>query len=221
MSKQFWAIVAIVVVVIGGAVFIQNRKDSSTGGSTNVASASNHVEGNASTGVKLVEYGDFQCPACFQAEPVTAQVVEKYKDQIEFQFRNFPLTSIHPNAFAASRAAEAASKQGKFWEMHKALYAQQNYLSWAYAGGSVTSTDQNDKFKQYAQNLGLNIEQYEKDFASSAVNSTIQADLAAGRQLEVTGTPTFFLDGKLVASRPQTVADWSKLIDAAIQSKKQ
>lgn len=218
MSKQFWAVIVVIIVVLGGVFLVTNNKKS-TGGNTS-ASTSNHVEGSTASGVTLVEYGDYQCPACEAYSSVVLQVTGKYLSQIQFQFRNFPLTSLHPNAFAGARAAEAAALQGKFWQMHDALYASQNYLQWAYANGGVTSNDPTPYFQQYAKSLGLDITKFNTDFASSAVNSTINADIKAGNALNISGTPTFFLDGKQVANAPQTLTDWSTLIDAAIASKK-
>ncbi len=108
MSKTFWAVIAIIVVVFGG-IIVFNKQDKASSAN---AQPTNHVIGSESTGVKLVEYGDFQCPFCGQYFPLVEQVKEKYKDKIIFQFRNLPLISRHQHALAAARAAEAASNQG-------------------------------------------------------------------------------------------------------------
>lgn len=210
MDKRFLAVIgAIIIIFIGFLVVRGNDKAEAPETS---AKPSNHTKGEGASGVTLVEYGDFQCPACRQYEPLVAEITEKYSDEITFQFRNFPLTSIHPNAFAASRAAEAAGKQGKFWEMHDKLYAGQD--DWKGA------TSPNKIFGTYASQLELNIEKYEADFKSTAVNDTINADLAAGGKLDITGTPGFVLDGKLIKN-PTSIEDFSKLIDDAIAKKKQ
>ena len=128
-----------------------------------------HVEGNTKSGITLVEYGDYQCPFCGQYFPIVKQVQAEFNDQIAFQFRNFPLVSVHQNAFAGARAAEAAALQGKFWEMHDLLY--QNQSQWS-EGGDPTSF-----FKQYALQLGLNVDQFNKDYASTKVNNAINADM--------------------------------------------
>ncbi|MDB5165964.1 MAG: Protein-disulfide isomerase [Candidatus Saccharibacteria bacterium] len=214
MSKQFWAVIAVIILVVAGIIFTTNKqKSSENGGSNSSVSATNHVRGQGSTGVVLVEYGDFQCPACEAYYPIIEQVYEKYQGQITFQFRNFPLTTIHQNAFAGARAAEAAALQGKFWEMHQALYTEANWTTW--------SNSQNPKpyFEQYAKALGLNVTKFDSDYSSDKVNDTVRADLAAGQKLGIQGTPTFFLNDKQVANAPQNVEDWSKLIDAAIKSK--
>lgn len=190
MSKQFLAIVAAVIIVFVGIFVLTGNK--SNGGSGNskgsTGTLTQHVEGQGKSGVKLVEYGDYECPYCGEAYPVIKQVVSDLNQQITFQFRNFPLISIHQNAFAGARAAEAAALQNKFWEMHDLLY--QNQQQWTGASDPTTF------FDQYAQQLGLNVNQFKTDYASSKVNDLINADMAEGNKLGITGTPTFYLDGK-------------------------
>lgn len=214
MSKQFWAVVAVIVIIFVGIFALNgnkksdtNSKNSSSGGGTQ------HVQGKGTTGVTLVEFGDYQCPYCGQYFPTVKQVVAKYGDQIKFQFKNFPLTSIHQNAFAAARAAEAAGLQGKFWEMNEVLYSSQS--SWS------EQTDPTPIFAQYAQQLGLNVDQFKKDSSSSKVNDLINADMAEGTKLKVTGTPAFFINGEKI-DVSNSVESFSKAIDAAIakQAKK-
>ncbi len=189
MSKGFLAVIAVVVLLfIGIFAFSGHKSNSTSKSSSSRGTPTNHVEGQGKSGVTLVEYGDFQCPACEQYYPVVNQVVAEFKDQIYFQFRNWPITSRHPNAFAASRAAEAAAAQGKFWQMYDLLYGNQR--QWA------GTSDAAPLFKQYAKLTGLNVAQFEKDYASSKANDAINADMAAGNKLNVQGTPTFFLDGK-------------------------
>src|SRR4051794_10720501 len=122
MSKQFLAVIAIIVVLLGG-VLLLTRDDKAAAPTKNSTGATSHIKGDGSSGVTLVEYGDYECPACSSFEPTVEQVYEKYSKEIKFQFRNLPLVSIHQNAFAGARAAEAASLQNKFWEMHDLLYS--------------------------------------------------------------------------------------------------
>jgi len=206
MDKKFWGIVvAIILVFVGIALFTGNKDN--TGNNSANGQPTYHIEGEGQKRVTLVEYGDFQCPACRQYHPVIKQVVEKYKQDITFQFRHYPLTQIHPNAFAASRAAEAASKQNKFWEMHDLLY--QNQDAWAQAGNPQSI------FEQYAKQLGMNIEQFKTDFTSDAVNSAINADMKEGTKLNITGTPSFFINLNKVESPSPSVESFSKLIEDA------
>ena len=212
MSKQFWAVVAIIVLVFVGIVAVSNHK-SSTSSSTNSSSQpTQHIIGTGSTGVTLVEYGDYECPYCEEYYPVVKQVQQEYNDKIFFQFRNFPLTSVHVNAFAGARAAEAAGLQNKFWEMHDALYDASNWQVWS------TASDPTPYFSQYAQQLGLNMTQFKSDFGSSKVNDLVNADMTAGNKLNIQGTPTFFLDGKQITVGI-SVTDFEKVINAEIAKK--
>lgn len=206
MSKTFWAILAIIVVIFGG-IIVFSKDDK---GATNTsAKPSQHVlEGTS--GVTLIEYADFQCPFCGQYYPIVKQVAEKYKGQLNFQFRHLPLIQIHQHALAAAKASEAADKQGKFWEMYDLIF--QNQSTWSAAN------DATDTFEQYATQLGLDMTKYKKDATSSAVNDTINADIAEFKKTKaVMSTPTFFLDGKKIEAR--SVDEFSKLIDEAIVAK--
>lgn len=206
MDKRFWGIILAIILIFGGIVYFNNRSDSNS-----TASPSNHVEGNNTKGVTLVEYGDYQCPACESYYPIVKEVVAKYKDQIQFQFRNLPLTQIHQNAFVGARAAEAAALQNKFWEMHDMLYENQD--TWS------ESSDPASYFYKYATELGLNLDQFKKDYASSKVNDTINADLNAFKKTGAQqATPTFFLNGKKIDTTA-SVDSFSKQIDAEIANK--
>lgn len=212
------AIVAIIVIAFVG-VIVFNRQNASAPGGANDVQATNHVKGGNAKKVNLTEYGDFQCPVCGAYEPTFREVYAKYQKDIQFQFRNFPLQQIHQNALAGSRAAEAASLQGKFWEMHDQLY--DNQQTWS------TATSPQSYFEQYAQALGLNMEQYKKDFASERVNNIISADTAAGEKLKVTGTPGIVINGKLYKNEDFTDKDnrpqlekFSAILDKVIAEQK-
>ncbi len=210
MDKKFLAIIgAIILVFVGIAVFNGMAKDNKSGGTSNVQ-ATNHTVGAGTAKVTLVEYGDYQCPACESYYPVLQEVKEYYGDKITFQFRNYPLTGIHKNAYAAARAAEAAALQGKFWEMHDALYNQSNWQVWA------DSTDAQPYFENYAKQIGLNIEQFKTDAASDKVNKTIRADMAEGDKINVTSTPTFVLNGTKITNPGTSADEFKKIIDAEI-----
>lgn len=210
MSKQFWAVIVVIALAFVGIAMFTGNKEEKKNGST--AQATNHVQGKGTSGVTLTEFGDYQCPYCQTYHATIKNVLATYGDQITFQFVNFPLTSLHQNAFAALRAAEAADKQGKFWEMHDALYESSDPNG---RSGWVASSAPSTFFNQYAQQLGLNVEKFKTDYASKAVNSAINADLTKGNKLGVEGTPTFFLNGKKVTIS-NTEADFKKVLDAAI-----
>ncbi len=204
MTKNGWILFSIMcAALLGGLVFISQREKADVSGidvskvqgatveSGNIA---DHTYGNMTSKVVLIEYGDFQCPGCGSAHPVVKKIIEKYKDKMGFVFRNFPLTTIHPNALAASAAAEAAGLQGKYWEMHDALYENQG--SWK----DLTGQERTDAFKRYALNVGANEDTWLKDLDSVAVQKKISFDTALGKKAEVTGTPSFFLNGKNVGN---------------------
>lgn len=199
-------------MLIGGLIAIsrQSKIDVSDIDSTRPIGASDkngnigdHVFGNKDSKVILVEYGDYQCPGCGSAYPVIKEVAEKYKEQIGFIFRNFPLTTIHPNALAAASTAEFAGKNGKFWEMHDQLFSTQN--SWK----DLSGTDRTDYFVGLGTGLGLQAEALRSGLSSPDIQKKIAFDQALGTKLGVTSTPSFFIgdenigdkyfaDGKLV-----------------------
>lgn len=207
MSKQFLAILAAIVLVFVGIVAF-NGKSANGGGKA--GTLTQHIEGQGKAGITLVEYGDYECPFCGQYYPIVKQIEAQYDQQIFFQFRNFPLTSLHPNAFAGARAAEAAGLQNKFWQMHDLLYQTQTQWS--------GSPDPTGFFNQYATQLGLNLSRFKADYASSTVNDLVSADMAEGNKLNVQGTPTFFLDGKQISVN-ESLGSFQTLINAEIAKK--
>jgi protein-disulfide isomerase len=216
MSKSFWGIVIAVVIVFVG-IFALTGSKSDGSNSSSGGTPTNHVEGLGQDQVTLVEYGDYECPYCGQYYPIVKQVQQEFNNQITFQFRNFPLTSLHPNAFAAARAAEAAALQGKFWQMHDTLYVE-NDLSQQGTATWISASDPTPFFDQYAQQIGLNVAQFKKDYASTKVNDSINADMSAGNKLNVDATPTFFLDGKQI-SVGESLASFEAVIKAELAKK--
>lgn len=220
MSKGFLGIIALVIVVFAGIFALGNHKTANapSGKGSNSGGLTQHVEGQGKSGVTVVEYGDYQCPYCGQAYPVMKQVASDMNEQIKFQFRNYPLTQIHQNAFAGARAAEAASLQGKFWQMHDTLYNNQDPTG---KTGWVASGDPLDQyFVGFARQIGLNVNQFKTDFNSTKVNDAINADQAEGTKLNIQGTPVFFIDGKQT-NLPYSsgAAAVEKVIQSAIDNK--
>jgi protein-disulfide isomerase len=195
MDKRFLSILAILVIVFGG-IFIasQHSSSSSSAGGSNNGKPTNHVEGNNTKGVTFTEYGDYQCPICgAYYQPLKSSLTPELLQNIQFQFRNLPLTSIHQNAFAGARAAEAAGLQGKYFEMHDMLY--ENQTSWSESSSPINF------FEKYAKSLGLNVTQFKNDYSSGKVNDAINADVAAFKATkQQQATPTFFINGKYVAN---------------------
>lgn len=200
----------IVLVLAGGIYGLTLLGDgTSTDGPilVDAVSASDHTKGAAESSVTLIEYSDFQCPACRTYYTLFDQLAEEYADSVTFVYRHFPLRSIHPNAQAAAEAAEAASLQGKFWEMYEQLFANQN--SWS------SESDPTDIFVQYAGDIGLDVEQFKVDLVSSAVSDKVNADYRSGTAAQVNATPTFFLNGEKL-SNPTSLDEFESVIDAAI-----
>lgn len=217
MSKQFWIALLVIAAILGGIVFVSNHNKPANGGAS--GKPTSHVEGTSPENVTLVEYGDYECPVCETFYPAVKQVAAKYSSQVVFQFRNLPLTSIHPNAFAGARAAEAAGLQGKYFEMHDLLYENQN--AWVSASNPLSN------FDSYASSLGLDVKKFDTDYASNAVNDAINADLKAFTDRgDDMATPTFYLDGvkldnsKLLDNTNNPSLDsFSKIIDAELAKK--
>lgn len=143
--------------------------------------------------VTLVEFGDYECPACGQFSPLVQKLMQEYGGKINFVFRNFPL-SQHKNAILSAKAAESAGLQGKFWEMHEKIYATQ--VEWA------KSANPQAVFDAHAVNLGLNMDQFKKDMESDTVKSKISRDQNDGILIKINQTPTYFVNGMKLDSLP-------------------
>jgi protein-disulfide isomerase len=145
-------------------------------------SARDHIRGPATAPVTLVEYGDYQCPYCGQANPIVEEIQRRLGSGLRFVFRNFPLTEMHPHAEHAAEAAEAAGAHGKFWEMHDALYANQGALD-------------DHHLANYAASVGVSAAEIHKALAGHAYMDRIREDFLSGVRSGVNGTPTFFING--------------------------
>lgn len=223
MTKKTWIIFTIVIASLMGILIYSSKTSSSNIDVSSVdvsklqaASADNgqiadHVYGLTDSKVVLVEFGDYQCPACGSVNTRIMKLAEDYKDKISFVFRNYPLTLIHPNAKAAAGAAEAAGLQGKYWEMHELLY--KNQAAWSNSSSEERAT----KFLSYAEELKLDIEKFKLDTDSEAITKKINFDTAQGKKLSITGTPTFVLNGNIIASETwSNDIELRKLIDSKL-----
>lgn len=152
----------------------------------------------------LIEYSDFQCPACKAYYLNVKQLSEEYKDSLRVVYRHFPLTSIHPNATLAAQASYAALNQGKFWEYHDLLFANQD--SWA-ANGNPKKL-----FEEYAIELLLDLELFKVDMESEETKKFVEDQRVEGLNAGVNSTPTFVLNGNKIVN-PATYVDFKKLID--------
>lgn len=205
----------LVVLFLGGAVYgmgtlIANGPSSPASGAASLLTAvgvNDRVKGTATSSIVLIEYSDFQCPACATYYPFVKQLMNEYGDRITFVYRNFPLRAIHKNAQLASQAAEAAGMQEMFWEMHDMLFEKQTKWS--------ELTNARTEFVGYATTLGLDVATFETDLDSAGIKDKIEADFQSGITANIQGTPTFFLNGIQIAN-PRSYDEFRIYIDNAL-----
>lgn len=142
-----------------------------------------HTQGSAVAPVTLVEYGDYECPYCGSAYLIVKAIIKHFGSKLRFVFRNMPLNEMHPNAELAAEAAEAAGAQGKFWEMHDALYEHQLELG-------------PDLVRMLARQFHLDVTRFEDDLVSRRYRDHVKHDFISGVRSGVAGTPTFFINGE-------------------------
>lgn len=181
---------ATLLILVVGVAVVSKTSNSNTpakpvDSSLLIKSDSNKLAG-ANSKVTIVEFGDYQCPACGAVHPLVKQVVDANKDTLTFVFRNFPL-SQHANALVAAEAAEAAGAQGKYWEMHDKLY--ENQTEWSDSKNPV------DIFVGYAKDLELDTTKFKQEVSDKKYSAKITADQDDGNRLGVNATPTFYIDG--------------------------
>ena len=165
------------------------------------------VKGNKDAPITIVEYLDFECEACGAYYPVVKRLSEEYKDEVKFVVRYFPLPG-HKNSMTSALAVEAAGQQGKYWEMHNIVF--ENQRDW----GEKQIPDPKI-FENYARQIRLDMNQYEKDIISQEVKSRIERDRKSGQKLNLQGTPSFFLNGEKIEN-PRGYEDFKALIQSAI-----
>ena len=217
-----FVIIGAVLVAVTAAVVLMSRPSASNSTPTTTASpgltqrqppqpgAPNPwSRGMPTARVTVEEFSDFQCPACGGLEPGLRRVMKDYEDRgVRFVFRNYPL-QMHKYAFQASRAAEAAGLQGKFWEMHDMLY--DNQKEWS------DSMEPRVQFDSYATRLGLDVQRFKADMERQDLAERVKADLLRGNSLGVKGTPTVFINGReLVPGKLVTEEDLRREIEAAL-----
>ena len=162
-----------------------------------VNTADHHL-GNIHAAMTLVEYGDFQCPYCRRAHPLVKRLLKESGNKLHFVFRNFPLRKIHPLAHISAITAEAAGKQGRFWEIHDLIFENQDRLS-------------EDYLLSLVEDMDLDLAQFAEDSKSEEILDKIERDFESGIRSGVNGTPTFFLNGSHVLTYDET---YESLLDA-------
>jgi len=150
---------------------------------TTPVNSNDHIIGNPNAPIELVEYGDYECPYCGRAYPIVKDIKQQLGKDLKFVFRNFPLSKIHPHAFSAAVATEAAGLQDKFWEMHDIVFENQKTL------------DAKDIFA-FAGQLGLDIDRFRNDIQQTSLVDKVEKDFETGMRSGVNRTPTFFINGQ-------------------------
>jgi protein-disulfide isomerase len=170
-----------------------------------IAVAGSPVRGKADAPVTIVEFSDFQCPFCARSNPIVDGVLAKYPDKVNYVFKHFPL-AFHAAARPAAIASIAAQEQGKFWEMHEVLFANQASLDAS-------------KLESYAKQAGLDVARFKKDLETNKAEyeKRVDAEFALGQSVDVRGTPTLYVGGKKV--RVRTVEGMSAMIDEQLKQK--
>ncbi|MEZ4254326.1 MAG: thioredoxin domain-containing protein [Polyangiales bacterium] len=154
------------------------------------------VRGAPMAPITVIEFSDFECPFCGRAFPIVEQILREFQGKVRVVFLNYPLSG-HVRAMPAARAAVAAGKQGKFWEMHDMLFRNQTAL-------------EDEDLRKYAQAIGLDVAKFEADLASPEVQAKVDADRAKGEKVNVQGTPTFFVNGRAFDESPNALPSYLK-----------
>ena len=195
------AIIFIVMARLGGSG--PGDGNGLTADLTPAVTEADWIKGDPEASVTLVEYGDFQCPACAAYAPLVGQLLVDFPTGLRIVWRHFPLRQIHPNAQLAAQAAETAGLSGKFWQMHDKLFATQT--TWA---GEANPRNQ---FSLLAREIGLDLPRFEIDLDQAATKEGIDEDYRQAARMNLSGTPTFFLNGKKI-NNPKNYEEFNKLI---------
>ncbi|MDX8056171.1 thioredoxin domain-containing protein [Lentzea sp. BCCO 10_0798] len=212
-------VVVLASVVFGGIAFSHRGDDSTdSGGTTLVPAGANALSTANEAEVTIVEFLDFQCPACVRYyNNVARQLEEDYRGRITFITRNLPL-EMHPLALPAARASEAAARQGKYRELYHALY--DNFEKWARDGKTISSDEARAValFEEFARAAGIDVERFRADMASPEVKAAIDRDIADAGTLGVTSTPTFFFNGAKFEPTGQSYGEIDRELRAKIDA---
>lgn len=205
-------VVLVVAISIVGLIKLAGSSGSSSSSGINVPPISKNdiTRGDSKSKITLIEYSDFQCPACAAYHPLVKQLWSEFGDKIYFTYRFFPLTNIHKNAVISAQAAYAAKLQGKFWEMHDMLFETQT--SWAESGSAA------DTFTAYAKKLNLDVNKFQKDMNSDEAKNYVANSQNQASSIGINSTPTFFINGQQITN-PRNYNDFKKIIQDELNKK--
>ena len=192
-------IVITLAMIFGIAWFFSTSNQKPYDASLVIGDARHH-QGKTDAQVMVVEFSDFQCPACRAAYKLLPDLLQKYPEQVEIVYRHFPLSQIHPNAQVAAQAAEAAGEMNKFWPMHDLLFEKQ--LEWE----SLDKTAFLDQLGKYAEELQIDKSDFLARIQLESVKQKVAEDIKDGTALKIDGTPTFFVNGKKTTAPQLTSA---------------
>jgi protein-disulfide isomerase len=207
--KNLLVVLAVIAVCGVGVFAVMPKGTEGPADAGKLVRETSHMTGSIGATMTIVEFGDFQCPACASYYPLVKQIVAEYgsNPNFNFVFRNFPLP-MHQHAMIAAEAAEAAAAQGKFWEMEDLLYTNQKEWS--------ASPIPTDYFLQYAATLKLDVAKFRSDLENHAYQAVIQNDMSDGNALNVQSTPSFYVNGVL-QKNIGSYAQFKQMVDAALK----
>ena len=211
LLKPLIVIIIAVAVAAGAAVYLSRQPDEPTNTSATPThvdiKGGGHFRGPENAQLTLVEFGDYQCPSCGAFHPLVKEILNRYPQQVRLEYHHFPLITVHPNTMLASQAVEAAGDQGKFWEMHDAVFEHQN--DWS------GSPNPEPMFITLATGLGLDINKFMQGLRSPEIQQRILRDVERGQDAKVEATPTFFISGEQVHPR-LSMEDFVQVIESRL-----
>ncbi len=214
LKKNLMTLLVLAILGFGGyklLIWIKNPAVGPGGSNQNdilTLKSDDWKKGSDGAKAVLIEYGDFQCPACAAYSEMTKNLLIELPDDLILIYRHFPLLSIHKNALPAAKASEAAGMQGNFWKMHDLLYSQQT--DWS------GESDPKPKFEEYAKSLGLDLVKFNSDMEGDEAKNRVDRGIYEAGFLKLNSTPTYFLNGRKIA--PRGYDDFKSLIMKAIEA---
>lgn len=210
INWTLWLSAAALIIFSISLIIVINSGSNSYKKIPNQIEATDWTKGNKEAKVTLIEYSDFQCPACGAFYPIVESLVAEFDSHILFAYRHYPLKTVHENAVIGAQAAESAGKQGKFWEMHDKLFANQDQWS------SKSSTEAKQNFADYAKEIGLDVEKFKQDLESNEVADIVEGSYKTATDAGLNSTPTFFLNGEQIRN-PKNLEDFRTVIREALE----
>src|SRR2546425_6883939 len=209
MLKPLTVIIIAVAIAVGAAVYLSRQPDQPTDTAATPTHADikggGHFRGPEEASLTLVEFGDYQCPSCGAYHPLVKEILNRYPQQLRLEFHHFPLVTIHPYSMLASKAAEAAGEQGRYWEMHDALFDHQREWS--------DSPNAEPIFVALASQMGLDSNKFMQGLRSPQLQDRILRDVEQGQNAKVDAVPTFFINGERVHIK-LSMEDFVQVIEA-------